>query len=46
MHFLLFDIRTGAPGGGVPARRLRTVPVQVTDDGIYVDLSGLEETAS
>ena len=46
LHFALFDIRTGAADGGVTTRSVRTVPVQVTDDGVYVDLSGFEETPS
>jgi len=46
LHFALFDIRTGAADGGVTTRCVRTVPVQVTDGGVYVDLSGVEETPS
>ncbi len=45
VHFALFDIRTGAPDGAVTMNRLRTLPAKVEQDDVYVDLSGLEETA-
>ena len=43
MHHALFDIRTGEPDGSVTDRRLRTYPVRVEDDIIYVDLPAPEE---
>ena len=46
MHHALFDIRTGDPDGSVTARRLRTYPVKVEDDTIYVDLPAPEEHTS
>lgn len=45
LHFALFDIRTGAADGGMTTSSVRTVPVKVTEEGVYVDLSGFEETA-
>jgi nitrite reductase/ring-hydroxylating ferredoxin subunit len=45
LHFALFDIRTGAADGGMTTRSVRTLPVKVTEEGVYVDLSGFEETA-
>jgi nitrite reductase/ring-hydroxylating ferredoxin subunit len=46
VHFSLFDIRTGAADGGTTTTKLRTVPVKVAQDEIYVDLTGFEETTS
>lgn len=45
-HYALFDIRTGAADGSVTTRAVRTFPVKVEGDDVFVDLSGLEETAS
>ena len=45
VHYALFDIRTGAPDGAVTTRHLKTLATRVEDGDIYVDLSGLEETA-
>ena len=45
VHYALFDIRTGAPDGAVTTRRLRTLATKIEDGNIYVDVSGLEETA-
>ena len=38
MHHALFDIRTGATDGSVTGRNVRTFPVRVEDDVIFVDL--------
>jgi nitrite reductase/ring-hydroxylating ferredoxin subunit len=46
VHYALFDIRTGVPDGAVTTRQLRTVATRIEQDDIYVDVSGLEETAS
>lgn len=43
VHRALFDIRTGAPDGAVTARPVRTYPVKVEGDDIYVDVPGREE---
>lgn len=43
VHHALFDIRTGAPDGAVTDRPVRTFPVKVEGDGIYVDVPDLEE---
>jgi len=43
MHHALFDIRTGEPDGSVTDRRLRTYPVKVEGDDIYVELPAAEE---
>jgi len=45
VHYALFDIRTGASDGAVTPNRLVTLPTRIERDDIYVDLSGLEETA-
>jgi len=45
-HFALFDIRTGAPDGGVTTRSVRTFATKVEHDAIYVDLPAPEETGS
>jgi len=45
-HFALFDIRTGAPDGGVTTRSVRTFATRVEHDDIYVDLPDAEETGS
>ena len=45
VHYALFDIKTGAPDGAVTTRLLKTLPTKVEEGDIYVDLSGLEETA-
>jgi nitrite reductase/ring-hydroxylating ferredoxin subunit len=44
MHRALFDIRTGVTDGAVTDRNVRTFPVKVEDDRIWVDLP--EEPAS
>jgi nitrite reductase/ring-hydroxylating ferredoxin subunit len=44
MHHALFDIRTGVSDGSVTDRNVRTFPVKVEDDRIWVDLP--EEPAS
>jgi len=46
LHFALFDIRTGAADGGMTTKAVRTLPTKVEHDDIYIDLAGLEETAS
>lgn len=46
VHHALFDIRTGAADGSVTSTSVRTYPVKVEGDAIYLDLSGPEETAS
>mgnify|MGYP006283383767 FL=1 len=38
LHFGLFDVRTGASGGGVTQHAARTVPARMVDDVIEVDL--------
>jgi nitrite reductase/ring-hydroxylating ferredoxin subunit len=38
MHHALFDIRTGATDGSVTGRNVRTFPVRVEDDVIFIDL--------
>lgn len=38
MHHALFDIRTGASDGSVTDRNVRTFPVRLDGDRIYVDL--------
>ena len=38
MHHALFDIRTGAADGSVTDRPVRTFPVKVEGDAIYVDV--------
>jgi len=45
LHFALFDIRTGAAGGGPTTRSVRTYPTKVEQDGIYVDIPAAEEIA-
>jgi len=42
MHHALFDIRTGASDGSVTDRNVRTFPVKVEGDDIYVDLPDAE----
>jgi len=44
MHHALFDIRTGMSDGSVTDRNVRTFPVKVEGDRIWVDLP--EEPAS
>ena len=46
MHHALFDIRTGAPDGSVTDRAVRTYPVKVEADDIYVEMPAAEEPAS
>ncbi|MEY4093845.1 MAG: hypothetical protein RLZZ53_1044 [Acidobacteriota bacterium] len=38
LHFGLFDVRTGASGGGVTMNAARTFPTRVVGDTIEVDL--------
>lgn len=42
-HRALFDIRTGASDGSVTAKALRTFPVKVEGEDIYVELPAVEE---
>ena len=42
MHHALFDIRTGATDGSVTDRPVRTFPVKVEGDAIYVDVPAEE----
>lgn len=44
MHHALFDIRTGISDGAITERSVRTFPVKVEGDQIWVDLP--EEPAS
>jgi nitrite reductase/ring-hydroxylating ferredoxin subunit len=46
LHHALFDIRTGAADGSVTSRPVRTYPVRVEGDAIYLDLAGSEDLAS
>ena len=43
MHHALFDIRTGVPDGSVTDRPVRTYPVKVDGDDIYVDLPAADQ---
>lgn len=45
MHHALFDIRTGVSDGSVTDRNVRTFPVKVEGDDIYVDLPEAEASA-
>jgi nitrite reductase/ring-hydroxylating ferredoxin subunit len=45
LHFALFDIRTGAAGGGPTTTSVRTYPAKVEQDSIYVELPAAEEIA-
>lgn len=40
-HFALFDVRTGASGGGVTMNSARVVPARLAGDVIEVDLEGV-----
>jgi nitrite reductase/ring-hydroxylating ferredoxin subunit len=45
VHFALFNIQTGESDGSVTAARVATFPAKIEGDVIYVDLTGMKETA-
>ncbi len=42
LHYALFDIRTGASGGGVTTKSVKTFATKVEAGAIYVNLGGDE----
>ncbi|WP_134739129.1 non-heme iron oxygenase ferredoxin subunit [Nocardioides sp. 503] len=40
LHGSRFDLRTGKPSGFPATEPVATFPVEVRDDGVYVDVSG------